>query len=38
MRACDFCKGKGQVSSEAAERWREGRAMRDAGVKQGFTQ
>ncbi len=37
MRACDFCKGEGQVSSEAAECWREGRAMRDARVKQGRT-
>jgi len=38
MRACDFCKGEGQVSSEAAERWREGKVMRDARVKQGRTQ
>jgi hypothetical protein len=35
MRACGFCKGEGQVSSEAAELWREGRAMRDARVKEG---
>jgi hypothetical protein len=38
MRACDFCKGEGQVSSEAAERWREGRAMRDARVREGRSQ
>jgi hypothetical protein len=38
MRACDFCKGEGQVSSDAAERWREGRAMRDARVKEGRSQ
>jgi hypothetical protein len=38
MRACSFCKGEGQVSSEAAERWRTGQAMRDARVKRGFTQ
>jgi hypothetical protein len=38
MRACDFCKGEGQVSSEAAELWREGSAMRDARVKEGRSQ
>ena len=38
MRACEFCKGEGQVSSEAGERWRTGKAMRDARVKQGRTQ
>jgi ribosome-binding protein aMBF1 (putative translation factor) len=38
MRACSFCKGEGQVSSEAAERWRMGQAMRDARVKRGLTQ
>ena len=38
MRACDFCEGEGQVSSEAAERWRAGKAMRDERVKQGRTQ
>ena len=35
---CSFCKGEGQVRSEAAERWRKGRAIRDARVKRGFTQ
>jgi hypothetical protein len=35
---CDFCKGAGQVSSERAERWRKGRAMRDARVKLGVSQ
>jgi DNA-binding XRE family transcriptional regulator len=38
VRACGFCKGEGQVSSEAADRWRTGKAMRDARVKQGRTQ
>jgi hypothetical protein len=38
MRACDFCKGEGEVSSEAAERWREGRTMHDARVKHGLKQ
>jgi DNA-binding XRE family transcriptional regulator len=38
VRACDFCKGEGQVSSEAADRWRAGKAMRDARVKRGRTQ
>ena len=38
MRACSFCKGEGQVSSEAAERWRTGKAVRDARVKRGLTQ
>jgi transcriptional regulator with XRE-family HTH domain len=38
MRACDFCKGEGQVSSEAGERWRAGKAMRDERVKQSRTQ
>ena len=33
-RACDFCRGEGQVSAEAGERWRKGRAARDARVKQ----
>jgi DNA-binding transcriptional regulator YiaG len=36
--ACNFCKGEGQVSSEAAERWRKGRALRDARVKQHISQ
>jgi hypothetical protein len=35
MRDSDFSKGEGRVSSQAAERWREGRPMRDAGVKRG---
>jgi transcriptional regulator with XRE-family HTH domain len=35
---CEFCEGEGQVSSEAGERWRAGKAMRDARVKQGLTQ
>ena len=38
VRACEFCEGEGQVSSEAGERWRAGKAMRDARVKQGLTQ
>ena len=41
VRVCEFCKGEGQVSSEAAEaadRWCMGKAMRDARVKQGRTQ
>jgi hypothetical protein len=37
VRACEFCKGEGQVSAVADERWRKGRAMRDARVKQGLT-
>ena len=36
--ACDFCKGEGQVSSEMAEPWRKGHAMREARVKQGLSQ
>ncbi len=35
--ACDFCKGEGQVSSEASERWHQARALRDARVKRGLT-
>ena len=31
---CDFCKGEGQVSAEANERWQKGRAARDARVKE----
>ena len=27
---CDFCKGEGQVSAEAGERWHRGRARREA--------
>ena len=38
VRACEFCKGEGQVSSDADECWRTGKAMRDARVKQGRTQ
>src|ERR1700728_2294713 len=38
VRVCEFCEGEGQVSSEAGERWRAGKAMRDARVKQGLTQ
>jgi len=38
VRACEFCKGEGQVSSDAGERWRAGKAMRDERVKQGRTQ
>ncbi len=38
VRTCEFCKGKGQVSSDADECWRTGKAMRDARVKQGRTQ
>ena len=38
VRACEFCKGEGQVSSDADECWRMGKAMRDARVKQGRTQ
>src|SRR5277367_1387207 len=38
VRACEFCRGEGQVSSDADERWHAGRAMRDARVKQGRTQ
>jgi single-strand DNA-binding protein len=38
VRACDFCRGEGQVSPEAADRWRAGKAMRDERVKQGRTQ
>ncbi len=36
--ACDLCKGEGQVSPVTAERWRQGRAMRDARVKLGTSQ
>ena len=38
VRACEFCKGEGQVSSEAGERWRAGKAMHDVRVKHGLTQ
>ena len=38
VRACEFCRGEGQVSSDADECWRTGKAMRDARVKQGRTQ
>ncbi len=34
---CDFCKGEGEVSAEAAERWHKGSAMREARVKRGLT-
>jgi hypothetical protein len=33
VRVCGFCEGEGHVSSEAGERWRAGKAMRDARVK-----
>ena len=36
-RACSFCKGEGQVSSEAGERWHQGRALREARVGRGLT-
>ena len=35
--ACDFCKGEGQVSSEASERWQRGDALRKARVERGLT-
>ena len=35
---CDFCKGEGQVSSEANGLWQEGRALREARVAQGISQ
>src|ERR1700728_89727 len=38
VRTCEFCRGEGQVNSDADERWRTGKAMRDARVKQGRTQ
>ena len=34
---CDFCKGEGQVSSEASERWQRGDALRKARVERGLT-
>ena len=34
---CDFCKGEGQVSSEASERWHKGRRGGDARVKRGLS-
>ena len=34
---CDFCKGDGQVSSEASERWHKGNALRKARVGRGLT-
>jgi len=37
IRVCDFCKGEGEVSSEAAERWRNGHAMRKARIKRYLT-
>lgn len=37
-RVCDFCKGAGEVSSEASERWHIGKAMRDDRVKRHLTQ
>lgn len=33
--ACEFCKGEGQVSPEAYERFRKGQQMRYARVEQG---
>jgi len=33
--ACQFCKGQGQVSADAGERWNKGRALREARVRQG---
>jgi hypothetical protein len=30
---CDFCKGEGQVSAEASERWQRGDALRKARVE-----
>jgi hypothetical protein len=35
--SCDFCGGMGIVAVEAANRWREGRAMRDGRVKAGLS-
>ena len=32
-----FCKGEGEVSSDAAERWHEGEAMRRERVEEGLT-
>ncbi len=34
---CDFCKGEGQVSSEASERWHRSDALRKARVERGLT-
>jgi hypothetical protein len=34
---CDFCKGEGQVISEANERWHKGEALRKARIKRGLT-
>jgi DNA-binding XRE family transcriptional regulator len=34
---CDFCKGEGQVSAEASERWQRGDALRKARVERGLT-
>ncbi len=34
---CDFCKGEGQVSCEADERWRKSEALRKARIKEGLT-
>ncbi len=34
---CDFCKGEGQVSSEASDRWQRGDALRKARVERGLT-
>ena len=38
IRLCDFCKGAGEVSSEANARWQKGRALREARVAQGNSQ
>ena len=35
VRACEFCKGEGQVSSDAGERWRAGKA-KHAGVLEDY--
>jgi hypothetical protein len=34
---CDFCKGEGQVSAEANERWRKGEGLRRARIERGLT-
>lgn len=37
LMACPFCRGDGEVTEEAAERWREGQCRRDMRVKAGRT-
>jgi hypothetical protein len=37
VQSCNFCVGMGIVTVEAADRWRNGRALRDERVKAGLS-